>query len=222
MNILQLDALTQSLAITVPEQGFPEIIYWGPKLSGKLQSVATSLTRKPIPSSKLIEYTPVSIVPEYGRGFFGYPGLEGHRGRTGWATQFRLHNAELTDDVLLLFGQDPVAELELKVAIFRSTYSGLFRIRSVIDNVGKSPYELEWLTAGCLPLPNNCSEVLTLAGRWNREFQERRLVLPIGQYRFENRYGRTSHEYFPGLVMGRIGFRSRARFCLWFSSRMER
>lgn len=206
MNILQLDSLTQSLAITVPEQGFPEVIYWGPKLSGKLQSVATSLTRKPIPSSKLIEYTPVSIVPEYGRGFFGYPGMQGHRGRTGWATQFRLYNAELTDDVLLLFGQDPVAELELKVSIFRSTYSGLFRIRSVIDNVGKSPYELEWLTAGCLPLPNNCSEVLTLAGRWNREFQERRLVLPIGQYRFENRYGRTSHEYFPGLVMGELGF----------------
>ena len=141
-----------------------------------------------------------------GAGFLDILALQGHRGRTGWATQFRLHNAELTDDVLLLFGQDPVAELELKVSIFRSTYSGLFRIRSVIDNVGKSPYELEWLTAGCLPLPNNCSEVLTLAGRWNREFQERRLVLPIGQYRFENRYGRTSHEYFPGLVMGELGF----------------
>src|SRR3974377_611152 len=177
MNILQLDSLTQSLAITVPEQGFPEIIYWGPNLSGKLQSVAMSLTRKPIPSSKLIEYTPVSIVPECGRGFFGHPGLEGHRGRTGWATQFQLHNAELTDDVLLLFGQDPVAELELKVSIFRSDYSGLFWIRSTVGNVGKAPYELEWLTAGCLPLPNNCNEVLTLAGRWNREFQERRFAL---------------------------------------------
>jgi len=206
MNILQIDSITQSLAITVPEQGFPEVIYWGPKLSGKLPSVATSLTRKPLPSSKLVEYTPVSIVPEYGRGFFGHPGLEGHRDRTGWATQFQLHNAELTEDLLVLFGQDPVAQLELKVSIFSSAHSGLLRIRSAIENVGKTPYELEWLTAGCLPLPNSCNEVLTLAGRWNREFQEQRLVLPIGQYRFENRYGRTSHEYFPGLIMGDQGF----------------
>jgi hypothetical protein len=61
MNILQLDSLRQSLAITVPDKGFPEIIDWGPKLSAKLPSVAASLTRKPLPQSKLIEYTPVSI-----------------------------------------------------------------------------------------------------------------------------------------------------------------
>ena len=206
MNILQLDSLTQNLAFVVPDQGFPEVIYWGPKLSRKLPSVATSLTRKPLPQSKLIEYTPVSIIPEYGRGFFGHPGLEGHRGRTGWATQFQLHSTERKEDLIVFLGQDPVAQLELKVSIFCSAHVGLLRIRSSIKNVGKSPYELEWLTAGCLPLPNSCNEVLTLAGRWNREFQEQRLVLPIGQYRFENRYGRTSHEYFPGLIMGDQGF----------------
>jgi alpha-galactosidase len=206
MNILQLDSLTQSLVFAVPDQGLPEVIYWGRKLSGKLPSGAQSLTRKPLPQSKLIEYTPVSIIPEYGRGFFGHPGLEGHRGSTGWATQFQLQSAERAEDLLVFFGQDPVAQLELKVSIFCSAYFGLFRIRSAIKNVGKSPYELEWLTAGCLPLPNTCNEVLTLAGRWNREFQEQRLVLPIGQYRFENRYGRTSHEYFPGLIVGEEGF----------------
>ena len=206
MDILQLDSLTQSLAITIPDQGFPEVIYWGPKLSNKLPSGAASLTRKPLPGSKLVEYTPVSIIPEYGRGFFGHPGLEGHRGRTGWATQFQLQRAEREGDLLVLVGRDPVAQLELKVSIFCSAHFGLFRIRTAIKNVGESPYEVEWLAAGCLPLPNNCNEVLTLAGRWNREFQEQRLVLPIGQYRFENRYGRTSHEYFPGLIVGDAGF----------------
>ena len=206
MNVLQLDSLTQSLALAVPEQGFPEVIYWGPKLSGKLPRVAANLTRKPLPASKLIEYTPVSMIPEYGRGFFGHPGLQGHRGRTGWATQFQLHKVEQTEELLVLFGQDPVAQLHLKVSIFASAHSGLFRIRCAIENIGKSPYELEWLTASCLPVPNSCSEVLTLAGRWSREFQEQRLVLPIGQYRFENRYGRTSHEYFPGLIIGDRGF----------------
>lgn len=124
MNVLQLDSVTQSLAIAVPEQGFPEVIYWGPKLSGKLPSIITSLTRKPLPASKLVEYTPISIIPEYGRGFFGYPGLEGHRGRTGWTTQFQLRNVEQTEDLLVLFGQDSVAQLELKVSIFCSAHSG--------------------------------------------------------------------------------------------------
>jgi alpha-galactosidase len=206
MNVLQLDSLTQSLALAVTDQGLPEVLYWGPKLSGKLPAAATSLTRKPLPQSKLVEYTPVSIVPEYGRGFFGHPGLEGHRDRTGWATQFQLQSAERTEDLLVLVGSDPVAQLELKVMIFADAHSGLLRIRSAIENVGESPYELEWLAAACLPLPNSCTEVLTLVGRWSREFQEQRSVVPIGQYTIENRYGRTSHEYFPGLIMGDQGF----------------
>ncbi|MBV8375710.1 MAG: alpha-galactosidase [Verrucomicrobia bacterium] len=204
--IIQLDSLTQSLALAFPEQGFPEVIYWGRRLSGKLPDVAASLTQKPLPHAKLIEYTPVSIIPEYGRGFFGHPGLAGHRGRTGWATQFQFQSAERTRDFLILTGDDPVAQLELKVSIFCHPQFGLFQIRSAIKNLAEVPYELEWLTAGCLPLPNSCNEMLTLAGRWNREFQEQRLVLPIGQYRFESRYGRTSHEYFPGLILGERGF----------------
>jgi len=36
MDILQLDSLTQSLAVTVPDQEFPEVVYWGSKLSNKL------------------------------------------------------------------------------------------------------------------------------------------------------------------------------------------
>ena len=80
MDIYQLDTATQSLALNIDNHGLPEIIYWGARLFDKLPSVAVRLTRKPLPGSKLIEYTPVSIIPEYGRGFFGHPGLEGHRG----------------------------------------------------------------------------------------------------------------------------------------------
>src|ERR1700736_6476909 len=127
MNILQLDSLTKSLAITVLKEGFPEVIYWGPKLSATLLDVAASLTRKPLPGSKLVEYTPVSIIPEYGRGFFGHPGLEGHRGSTGWATQFQLDSVERTEDVLVFFGHDPVAQLELKVSVFCSAHFGLLQ-----------------------------------------------------------------------------------------------
>ena len=211
MNILQLDSLTQSLALGVIEQGFPEVIYWGPKLSGKLTSDGASLTRKPLPPSKLVEYTPVSVIPEYGRGFFGRPGLEGHRDRAGWATQFQLLNAELTEDLLVLFGQDPVAQLELKVSIFSSAYSGLFRVRSSIQNIGQSSYELEWLTAGCWPLPNSCNEVLTLAGRWNREFQEQRLGSTDRPVQVRKPLWTDIARIFSRVDHGRSGFRSRAR-----------
>jgi hypothetical protein len=70
MDIYQLDTATQSLALSIDDHGLPEIIYWGALLFDKLPSVAVRLTRKPLPESKLIEYTPVSIIPEYGRGFF--------------------------------------------------------------------------------------------------------------------------------------------------------
>jgi hypothetical protein len=55
-------------------------------------------------------YALVSILPEDGRRFFGYRGLKGYRGRTGWATHFQLPRAERTENLLELFGQDPVAQ----------------------------------------------------------------------------------------------------------------
>jgi alpha-galactosidase len=206
MNIHQLDTLTQSLAFMIDDQGVPEIIYWGPRLLEKLPSAALSLTRKPLPDSKLIEYTPVSILPEYGRGFFGRPGLEGHRGSTQWVTQFRMPGVEQSEDLFIVSGEDPVAQLKLKITIFSDHHGGLFRISSRLENTGHAPYELEWLAAACLPLPNSCTEILTLVGRWNREFQEQRSSAPIGQFIIENRYGRTSHETFPGLILGEKGF----------------
>jgi alpha-galactosidase len=206
MNVHQLDTSTQSLAFIIDDLGIPEIIYWGPRLFEKLPSAAVSLTRKPLPDSKLIEYTPVSILPEYGRGFFGHPGLEGHRGSTQWATQFRMPGVEQSEDLFIASGEDPVAQLKLKITIFSDRDGGLFRISTRLENTGQAPYELEWLAAACLPLPNSCTEILTLVGRWNREFQEQRSSAPIGQFVMENRYGRTSHEIFPGLILGEKGF----------------
>src|ERR1700733_7537046 len=206
MNVHQLDTSTQSLAFIIDDHGIPEIFYWGPRLFEKLPSAAVSLTRKPLPDSKLIEYTPVSILPEYGRGFFGHPGLEGHRGSTQWATQFRMPGVEQSEDLFIASGEDPVAQLKLKITIFNDPHGGLFRISTRLENTGQAPYELEWLAAACLPLPNSCTEILTLVGRWNREFQEQRSSAPIGQFVMENRYGRTSHEIFPGLILGEKGF----------------
>jgi alpha-galactosidase len=206
MNIHQLDTSTQSLAFIIDDPGLPEIIYWGPRLFDKLPADAVTLTRKPLPDSKLVEYTPVSIIPEYGRGFFGHPGLEGHRGSRQWATQFRGQVVEQTEGLFIVSGEDPVAQLNLKITILSDHHAGLFRISSRIENSGHSPYELEWLAAAGLPLPNSCTEVLSLVGRWNREFQEQRSSAPIGQFILENRYGRTSHECFPGLILGEKGF----------------
>jgi alpha-galactosidase len=206
MNIHQLDTSTQSLGLVIDDHGLPEIIYWGPRLYDQLPSVAVGLSRKPLPDSKLIEYTPVSIIPEYGRGFFGHPGLEGHRGPSQWATQFRMRSAAQSENLFIVSGEDPIAQLTLKTTILSDDYAGLFRISSRIENSGDSPYDLEWLAAACLPLPNNCTDILTLVGRWNREFQEQRSSVPIGQFVLENRYGRTSHEYFPGLILGAKGF----------------
>ena len=206
MKIHQLDTATQSLALSIDDHGLPEIIYWGARLFDQLPSVAGRLTRKPLPDSKLIEYTPISIIPEYGRGFFGHPGLEGHRGPTQWVTQFRVQGVEHRENRCIVSGEDPVAQLNLQITILSDDQAGLFRISSRIENSGNFPYDLEWLAAACLPLPNSCTDVLTLVGRWNREFQEQRSSAPVGQFIMENRYGRTSHEYFPGLILGERSF----------------
>jgi alpha-galactosidase len=45
-------------------------------------------------------------------------------------------------------------------------------------------------------------QLITLHGRWGKEFQQQKTQLAAGRFQINNRRGRTSHEYFPGLFLG--------------------
>jgi hypothetical protein len=84
--------------------------------------------------------TPVSLVPEHSGGWFGLPGLRGHRAGADWSPRFVLTSVEIgaaqpstTGGRLTIHSTDDAAGLSMTIAI-ELTQSGLLRQQATIRN----------------------------------------------------------------------------------------
>ncbi len=200
--------------------GAPVIVHWGAPLCEPDGAALAASLERPRVHAAPDAVAPISVVPEHGSGFPGRPGLLGARndGRD-WAPRFRpaghhLESGESTgvltgastgalSGVLTVEALDDVAGLSLTTTI------GLGHVLSVrieVTNLSPDePYQLSALSV-TLPLVARARELLTLGGRWGREFQMRRNRWHEGAVTVENRRGRTSHEYPPLIFVGATGF----------------
>ena len=96
--------------------------------------------------------------------------------------------------------------LAVAVMLDLDAETGVLRSEAEVVNRAAEPYRLDWCAALGLPLPAWMEEALVSEGTYIREFQERRVALCTGVLLRENRRGRTSHDAFPGLVLGERGF----------------
>ncbi|MFY0663175.1 MAG: alpha-galactosidase [Natronospirillum sp.] len=74
-----------------------------------------------------------------------------------------------------------------------------------LTNMGTTALEVRALEAA-VPVAAELQEMLHFTGRWCQEFRPQRQRVQINNYSWENRKGRTSHDHFPGLVLGTPGF----------------
>lgn len=181
-----------------------EIVYWGCKLAQSPESSLKSILRA-VPNGRLDLDTPLSLSPEQGRGLFSSPGLEGHREGQNWSPVFHLQHIETNTNGVFLRLRDTIAQLDLTIEMQLDANTDVLQIRHTVTNRHATAYTLNRL-AITLPLPAHADELLAFHGRWVHEFQPHRIHLPHGGYQHENRRGRTSHEYFPGLMQGAKGF----------------
>ncbi len=191
---------------------FPELIYWGRSLAHGDAAMVAALDR-PIPNSRIDEDAPVSLSPENGRGLFSVPGLEGHRQGQDWSPVFTTRTYQHTGQTLTLVCENPHARLTLRIELTLCKQTGVLRTRQLLTNGGEEDYWVNRL-AVTLTLPDRAREVMAFHGRWISEFRRHRLNLAHGGFVQENRRGRTSHEYFPALVIGQPGF-SEQQGALW-------
>jgi alpha-galactosidase len=154
----------------------------------------------------LDEPVQTSLLPEHGFGFFGHPAILGARGERDWATAFALRSVEERSDGVLFDLYDPVAGLDLRLEIRLDRECDVVQRRATLTNRDAAPYRLDWLAATAEVLPQDHGEVLAFDGGWCREFETHRMALKAGAFLRENRRGRTSHDSFPGLVVGAAGF----------------
>ena len=205
---VRLDGADCSLVLDCRGPGIPRCLHWGARLAPDLDPQSLDGARARLRQNAVLDHPPpVSLLPEAGLGFFGVPGLEGHRGPRDWATAFELRHVDEGPQRLSLALADPTAGLALELEITLHPDSGVISRRSSLRNEGAAaPYCLNWLAAAAFALPEDAEEAMLLHGAWSTEFSTRRVGLEAGQVVQENRRGRTSHHHFPGCFVGQHGF----------------
>lgn len=208
MSLHRLSATDCDLVVDI-SAGVPVLLHWGAPLGDvDLSTVAQALAR-PVPGGTLDQPPPISIVPEHGSGYDGRPGLQGHRRRGGaWAPRFAPHSVTAGPVVvgtasLTVVALDEIAELELTTEL---SLGEVLQVACTVRNLSSSRYLLGSLGV-TLSMPAHADELLTLHGRWTREFHTERRPWTTGVWSAENRVGRTSHEQPPLLFAGEAGFR---------------
>jgi alpha-galactosidase len=203
---IQLNSHSTSLIIKLHPA--PEIVYWGklqPKLSDEETQQMALVQSRAVPQARIDHDVPITLCPELGRGSFGSPGIEGHRLGKDWAPVFEYHSHQKNGNEISIESIEPTVGLKLVVHLKLDEDSGVLSLRLELINQASVPYQLDKLVV-TMPLPYHAKELESYTGRWSREFQPQRQLVEHGVYTQENRRGRTSHEYFPGCLVGGQGF----------------
>ncbi|MDB1123151.1 alpha-galactosidase [Vibrio algarum] len=197
-NIVHLISKNCSLIIKVGR--VPEILHWGPKIRQIDPDMLLS-TERPISQARLDVDVPLSLCPELGSGHFNAPGLEGHRNGNDWAPVFETVERNVSENSATFTLSDAIAQLKLVIDVKLDFESDVVQKRITVTNIGHDEYSLSKLSS-TLPVPRHATKLMSFHGRWSREFQTHRQEFSHGGFMQENRRGRTSHENFPGLMLG--------------------
>lgn len=203
--LIQLNGENVCLAVEPARATAPVWRHFGPPL-GLFAPVWPLDAVRPPPPTVLDGDPPFTVLPTHGFGWFHHPALSGSRpgaqGDTDWAHDFRLDGMSREGDALLMKLSDPVAALAVTLSYSIDPGSDVVSAWAEVENRGETPYRLDWLAAACVPLPAQADRVLGFTGRWTLEFQEARETLGVATWRRDNRRGRTSHDSFPGVIVG--------------------
>lgn len=204
-QVITLSADGTALVLDVSGPALPRVLHWGADLgttAGDGDALLRALARTRPPQTR-------GLIPLPGDGWFGRPGLAGHRDGAWRPPRFELTGPVRVDarpergGGVEVRAADPGTGLEL-TCVVELTAQGVVRMRHTLGNTAQTPYTLDRLAA-VLPVPAQATEVLDFAGRWGRERSPQRAPLRQGAWSRENRRGRTGFDAGP-LIAGTEGF----------------
>lgn len=190
--------------VLFPEPGSLPAAWAGPVPSGGLDPADVA--------ALLAAAQPCTLLPEHGRGWFGRPGLSGHRlaadglpaAGQDWSPLFRTAGIEHDGRWAAVSAGDVAAGLRL-VTEAEAVPGGAVRVRHTLTNTGPQPYVVNSLEV-VFPLPARAGEVLDFTGRQTAERIPQRHQLGDGLWLREGRRGHTGHDSATVLAAGEPGF----------------
>ena len=151
---------------------------------------------------------------EHGEGWFGRPGLSGHRLNTSRRPPGRRAglvaavparaSPSTTGRRARVEAEDATAGLRLVTEV-EAVPGGAIRARHTLTNTGREPYVVDGLEV-VFPLPGRVGEVLDFTGRQTAERTPQRHRLGDGLWLREGRRGHTGHDSATVVVAGVPGF----------------
>lgn len=190
--------------IILRTQPYAELCYFGKRLQ-KITTDAIDMLIPAVPNSRIDIDVPFTLCPEEGVGNFSTPGLEGHRNGKDWSPVFITQKVTKKKNDITIISEDNIAQLRLTSKLILDE-TGVLQCQNSLTNLGDEPYQVNRLSV-TLPIPERALELMAFSGRWIKEFFPHRTKIQHCGYLQENRRGRTSHEYFPGMIVGTEGFK---------------
>ena len=211
-GLLHLRSSGVSLVLDARGGTLLRVLHWGHDLGNvdteTLQAMAL-VSIPPITSNTLDEVRELSLLPEHSRGWFGTPGLAGHRDGGDWSPMFVSRSVDVERRAvaqrIVVDAVDDIARLSLTLDI-QLTASGLVRMRAAVRNDDEQvPYTVDGLVVA-LPVPAEANELLDLTGGHIRERTPQRAPFTVGSRVRDNRRGRTGTDATLLMVAGTQGF----------------
>lgn len=194
MRIERIDTGYLTLALGLPEQGAPVLLYLGAPLPTDADlSALPALDRDPhwggLPDDPPARN---SLLPVSGAGFLGAPALCARDGDGPILIDWR--NATISKakdgEFWIRIGLSDGAERIQAVWHFEKTQEGAPIVQLQAHYVARETWlKIEHL-AFALPLPGWATEAITFAGRWAGEWRPQRAPIAVGQLVHEARGGR--------------------------------
>ena len=207
IKVLQLRSAGVSLVLDCSGPALPSVLHWGADL-GELSEQALLDLRLGAGTEQagngLDENRPIAIIPEYSAGWFGLPGLSGHRDGRDFSASFQLETVAQSGNVVQVEATDSGAGLRVHLVI-ELTDSGLVRAKAELTNTGASAYTVDGLVLA-LPVPTEATELLDMTGRHIGERHPQRHAFTQGAHIRDNRRGRTGADATLLLIAGTPGF----------------
>jgi alpha-galactosidase len=191
--------------ILFPQAGHLPAAWAGP--------AAAALSRPQDVGALLAAARPCSLLPEHAGGWFGRPGLSGHRlglspegvmAGLDWSPRFTAARSELDGNRARVEAADAAADLRLVTEV-EAVAGGAIRGRHTLTNTGSRPYVVDSLEV-VFPVPARVGEILDFTGRQTAERIPQRHRVGDGLWLREGRRGHTGHDSATVVVAGVPGF----------------
>ena len=212
-SLWRLDATdTTLLLVASGDTDVPSVAWFGdrlPNVTGKEstdQDAIALITDLPLPMAKLDESVPLSLFPQRSTGIDCSPALRGHSNGTVFEHRFVRSSVVEADSSLIIELNDNTAGLAVSVELSLHKKTGVLSTGVTLSNNNAACYTVDWLASASVPLPGHYRECMHLHGRWGLEFQSARTVIDTGMLTLQSHRGRTSHERYPGVLLGSAGF----------------